>query len=163
MTFSALARDGLHTGAVRAHAGRGCLPPAAWRASSPGGARVSAARRTTGSGAPPRAAAAAPASAAAPARASSGSAPAAPPAAATEATSGAAHAAARLALGGSAGWVSPSSRGLWGGDPLLLSNGAAGNRIPKVWKAATFESGERTACAGGPREHVEGYQHCGCM
>jgi hypothetical protein len=26
----------------------------------------------------------------------------------------------------SVGWVSPSSRGMWGGDALLLSNGVAG-------------------------------------
>jgi hypothetical protein len=28
----------------------------------------------------------------------------------------------------SAGWASPCTRGLWGGDALLLSTGAAGNR-----------------------------------
>jgi hypothetical protein len=33
------------------------------------------------------------------------------------------------------GWVSPSSRGLWGGHALPLSTGAAGNRNPN-WKAA---------------------------
>jgi hypothetical protein len=30
-------------------------------------------------------------------------------------------AAARLVIEASAGWVSPSSRGLWGGDALLLT------------------------------------------
>jgi hypothetical protein len=34
-------------------------------------------------------------------------------------------AAAREDLEMSAGWASPSSRGLWGGDALLLSTGAA--------------------------------------
>ena len=33
---------------------------------------------------------------------------------------------ARLGLEVSVGWLSPSSRGLWGGDALLLSTGAAG-------------------------------------
>jgi hypothetical protein len=37
---------------------------------------------------------------------------------------------ARLDFEVFAGWVSPSSRGLWGGDALLLSTGAAGNRVP---------------------------------
>jgi hypothetical protein len=35
-------------------------------------------------------------------------------------------AAARLDFEVSAGWLRPSSRGLWGGDALLLSTGAAG-------------------------------------
>jgi hypothetical protein len=33
------------------------------------------------------------------------------------------NAAARLDLEVSAGWASPSSHGLWGGDALLLSTG----------------------------------------
>jgi hypothetical protein len=38
-----------------------------------------------------------------------------------------AKAAARLDLEVSTGWMSPSSRGLWGGDALLISTGAAGS------------------------------------
>ena len=41
------------------------------------------------------------------------------------------EAVARLVLEVSAGWVSPSSRGLRGGDALLLSTGAAGSRNPR--------------------------------
>jgi hypothetical protein len=41
-----------------------------------------------------------------------------------------AKASARLVLKVSAGWLSPSSRGLRGGDALLLSTGAAGSRNP---------------------------------
>jgi hypothetical protein len=36
-----------------------------------------------------------------------------------------AKAEAILDIGGSAGWVNSSSRGLWGGDAVLLSTGAA--------------------------------------
>jgi pentatricopeptide repeat protein len=45
-------------------------------------------------------------------------------------------AAARLVLEVSAGWPSSSSRGLWGGDALLLSTGRAANRNPGVWHCA---------------------------
>ena len=41
-----------------------------------------------------------------------------------------AKASARLSLEVSVGWASPSSRGLWGGDALLLFTGAVGNRDP---------------------------------
>jgi hypothetical protein len=48
--------------------------------------------------------------------------------------------AARLDLEVSAGWVSPSSRGLWGGDALLPSTRAAGYRMPGVRKSRQLES-----------------------
>jgi hypothetical protein len=43
-----------------------------------------------------------------------------------------AKASARLDLEGSAEWVIQSSRGLWGGDALFLSTGAAGTDLRKI-------------------------------
>jgi hypothetical protein len=48
-----------------------------------------------------------------------------------------AQAAARLVLEVPAGWVSPSSRGLWGGDALLLSTDAA-EETPALRLAASL-------------------------
>jgi hypothetical protein len=45
-----------------------------------------------------------------------------------------------LDLGVSAGWVNPSSRGLWGGHALLLPTGAAGNRKSRLPKQYTVQS-----------------------
>jgi hypothetical protein len=59
----------------------------------------------------------------------------------------------------SLGWLSPSSRGLLGGNALLISTGAAGNRNPLVfgqdevslvWSVAGLALGSHVrGCGGG--------------
>ena len=62
-----------------------------------------------------------------------------------------AKASARLVLEVSAGWASPSSRGLWGGDALLLSTGAAGNRNLRLPLTAKRTSTQVCGAGGGRR------------